>query len=186
MALNRATKASDKFKVVFENAKIIFESIATIGQYKPIEEAVFDGVKNDFVRILDFIDSLIGMGEEGLQKSETLGDVVRRMAEALGSSLSGISALAGGGSSGTGDAGSQGFAVPPVAPVATPNIPTGATSGGSSSSSRTSGMTINFEPGSIAPQGGLIYEGQVGDLIIRKIEEAERQGRLSLGTPATV
>jgi hypothetical protein len=177
MALNRATKASDKFKVVFENAKIIFESIATIGQYKPIEEAVFDGVKNDFVRILDFIDSLIGMGEEGLQKSETLGDVVRRMAEALGSSLSGISALAGGGSSGTGDAGSQGFAVPPVAPVATPNIPTGATSSGGSSSGG-SGSSITFEPGAIVVQGSMIEQSKLTDTIMDAIERGTRGGRL--------
>jgi TP901 family phage tail tape measure protein len=175
MALNRATKASDKFKVVFENAKIIFESIATIGQYKPIEEAVFDGVKNDFVRILDFIDSLIGMGEEGLSKSETLGDVVRRMAESLGASLSGISALAGGGSSGAGDVGSQGFAVPSVSPVATPNVPAGASSGGSSSGG--SGSSITFEPGAIVVQGSMIEQSRLTDTIMDAIERGTRGGR---------
>jgi hypothetical protein len=174
MALNRATKASDKFKIVFENAKIIFESIATIGQYKPIEDAVFDGVKNDFVRILDFIDSLIGMGEEGIQKSETLGDVVRRMAESLGASLSGISALAGGGSSGAGDVGSQGFAVPSVSPVATPNVPAGATSSGTASAQ--GGVTVNVNQ---TINGSLIKESEVNNRIVEGIISGVRGGRLN-------
>jgi hypothetical protein len=194
MANSDASQMVDSALVFAAKAQQIFSLIsAGVSALKGLGELTaspFDGfnnLANGFATALYKMVDLVGKAGEF---RDLAADFKSRIMEAVRDLQAGMTSIASAtmsGAAGYGGVEEQSYSayMPRVDVAAAPSVPSG-TSGGSSSGGRTSGMTINFEPGSIAPQGGLIYEGQVGDLIIRKIEEAERQGRLSLGTPATV
>lgn len=102
LELNKAGSSAGIFSTIFEANKSMFELFKGLSEYKPLENSILDTITNDLKKLLAWGDSLIVLGESGLAKFETLGDVIARMAAAMRSATAGISTLAGGASATSG------------------------------------------------------------------------------------
>jgi tape measure domain-containing protein len=98
MELNRTGASASIFSTIFESAKGMLELFTQFAAYKAMDEAVLSVITSDLQKLLSWGDGLIALGESGISKFETLGDVIGRMAAAMRGATAGISALTGGGS----------------------------------------------------------------------------------------
>jgi TP901 family phage tail tape measure protein len=85
LALNRVAKMTVQFTTIFEGTKALFESLKIIGEYKPIEDSVFDSATNDFRKITTWQDGLLTETSVWLTQTDTLASRVQTWLASLGS-----------------------------------------------------------------------------------------------------
>jgi len=93
-ALTQTTKIVGKFSVIIAPLKDALDIFKSLADFQPVTDETLNAVTDNFAKILNWMDSLISMGEEGIAKADRLQDVITRLAAALKAAAGAIGTLA--------------------------------------------------------------------------------------------